>query len=39
MQALDWVTRADFIGGVPNGLLVAGSYVGYSLIRNRRRGR
>jgi hypothetical protein len=36
-QAVDWLTRASFISGVPNGLLVAGGYLGASMLRRRRR--
>jgi hypothetical protein len=38
-QAVDWLSRSSFISGLPNGLLLAGGYVGYSMLRQRRRGR
>jgi hypothetical protein len=36
-QAIDWLTRASFIGGVPNGVLVLAGYVAYTFRRQRRR--
>jgi hypothetical protein len=38
-QAYDWLAKSSFISGLPNGLLLAGGYVGYTMLQQRRRGR